>query len=63
MTNLRPTLSRLAATLLAATAPLAQAHEGHGMPGISHWHASDVLGFAAVVGVLLAVTWFKGGKK
>ncbi|MBH1987630.1 MAG: hypothetical protein I8H76_09950 [Burkholderiales bacterium] len=40
----------------------AWAHEGHGMPGFAHWHASDVLGFVAIVGVVAAVIWFKGGK-
>lgn len=40
----------------------AWAHEGHGMPGFAHWHASDVLGFVAIVGVIAAAIWFKGGK-
>jgi drug/metabolite transporter (DMT)-like permease len=40
----------------------AWAHEGHGMPGFAHWHASDVLGFVAVLGAIAAVIWFKGGK-
>ena len=33
---------------------LAQAHEGHGLPGLSHWHAGDVgvlLALAAVIGL------------
>ena len=40
-----------------ACANLAQAHEGHGMPGLSHWHASDVLlalGAVAALGLWLA---------
>ena len=43
--------------LLAAGANLAQAHEGHGLPGLSHWHAGDValvLAAVAVVGLWLA---------
>ncbi len=40
----------------------AWAHEGHGMPGFAHWHASDVLGFVAIVGVIAAAIWFKGDK-
>jgi hypothetical protein len=35
---------------------LAQAHEGHGLPGLSHWHANDVgmlLALAAVIGLSL----------
>lgn len=35
-----------------------QAHEGHGMPGLSHWHADDVtlwlVGAAIAVGLWLA---------
>jgi hypothetical protein len=37
-----------------ACAGLAQAHEGHGLPGLSHWHAGDVgvlLALAAVIGL------------
>ena len=33
---------------------LAQAHEGHGLPGWSHWHAGDVgvlLALAAAIGL------------
>ncbi len=36
------------------------AHEGHGMPGASHWHASDVLGFGVALGVIVAMIWFSG---
>ena len=56
-------LRTLPLLLTSAMASLpALAHEGHGMPGFAHWHASDVLGFVAVVGALAAVIWFKGGK-
>ena len=34
----------------------AQAHDGHGLSG-SHWHASDALGFVAVLVVVAAVWW------
>jgi hypothetical protein len=40
----------------------AWAHEGHGMPGLTHWHASDVLGFAIIIGLIAAAIWFRGGK-
>jgi hypothetical protein len=36
------------------------AHEGHGMPGQSHWHASDVLGFVVALGVIVAMVWLNG---
>jgi len=55
----RTALSGCIATL---TCLPAWAHEGHGMPGFAHWHASDVLGFVAIVGALAAAIWFKGGK-
>jgi hypothetical protein len=41
----------LCAVMIPATS--AFSHEGHGFSG-SHWHASDVAGFAAL-GVLIAV--------
>jgi hypothetical protein len=45
------------ALMLVACASLAQAHEGHGLPGASHWHASDaalLLAVVAAVGLWLA---------
>jgi hypothetical protein len=39
----------------ASLCGLAQAHDGHGLSG-SHWHASDALGFVAVL-VVAAVWW------
>jgi hypothetical protein len=36
------------------------AHEGHGMPGQSHWHASDVLGFVVALGIIVAMIWLHG---
>ena len=45
------------ALALLAGAKLAQAHPGHGLPGGSHWHASDValvLAAAAALGLWLA---------
>jgi hypothetical protein len=48
------------ATLLL-TQGWAQAHEGHGMVGASHWHGTDVAGFVLAVLVVAALIWF-GGK-
>jgi hypothetical protein len=39
---------------------LAHAHEGHGMPGVSHWHGSDVLGFVLALGVVALLIWLGG---
>ena len=52
-------LLALGATLLPL---LATAHEGHGLPGPSHWHATDTLGLL-LVAVLAAGAWFFGRRK
>ncbi len=49
-------------TLLALVATAASAHEGHGLPGTSHWHASDTLGLLLVV-VLAAGAWIISRRK
>jgi hypothetical protein len=47
--------------LLAALT--AHAHTGHGLPGASHWHASDAWGFVAVAAVAAAAAlWWRGRK-
>ena len=40
----------------ASLSGFAHAHDGHGLGG-SHWHASDALGFVAVLVVVAAVWW------
>ena len=56
-------LRRGAALLAAAASPvLARAHEGHGMPGASHWHATDVAAFAVAAVAVALVLWL-GRKK
>ena len=56
-------LRRLALlSTLSTLAGSALAHEGHGLPGMAHWHATDVLGFVAIGAVLAAVIWFSGRK-
>ena len=57
-TALRP----LAALSLATAPLLAGAHTGHGMDGVSHWHATDTWGIVAVV-VLMALAWWSAGGK
>ena len=49
-----PRLLALLVGHLACGAALA--HEGHGLWG-SHWHATDVLGFVAIAGVMVAALW------
>jgi hypothetical protein len=40
----------------------AHAHEGHGLPGISHWHGTDVLGFVAAGALVVGLIWLHGRK-
>jgi hypothetical protein len=49
----------LMATLagLAAVVTSAQAHEGHGMPGALHWHATDSVGYVVLAAVVAAALW------
>jgi hypothetical protein len=42
--------------LIASFAPLALAHEGHGLT-LPHWHATDVLGFVVLGVVVAAALW------
>jgi hypothetical protein len=35
----------------------ALAHEGHGLPGSAHWHASDATGFVLVGVIAAALLW------
>ena len=34
----------------------AWAHEGHGMPGVAHWHASDLFGLVMALAVVVGMT-------
>ncbi|HET7796203.1 MAG TPA: hypothetical protein VFL64_22635 [Rhizobacter sp.] len=55
---------RFASALALMGAPLlALAHEGHGIEGANHWHATDTVGFiAGAAAVAVALIWF-GRKK
>lgn len=46
----------------AAAHSTALAHEGHDMPGVSHWHSTDVLGFVAIALMVAGAIWMKGRK-
>jgi hypothetical protein len=41
---------------------LAQAHEGHGIEGASHYHATDAWGFLAALAVVVVMWWMGRGK-
>jgi hypothetical protein len=45
------TLTLAVLGFLALTAAPVLAHEGHGLPGAAHWHASDAFGFGLAVAV------------
>ncbi len=49
-------------SLISLSPALVLAHEGHGIEGASHYHATDVWGFLALVGVI-AVMWWMGRNK
>jgi hypothetical protein len=53
-------LSVLFPLLLAAAA---QAHEGHGLPGATHWHASDAWGLALALAIGAGAVWLSARKK
>ena len=48
----RTMIKHFSSLALLAGAGLAQAHDGHGLPGLSHWHASDVALLLAIVGAV-----------
>jgi hypothetical protein len=58
-------MSRLAACLrlLPLLPSLAVAHEGHGIEGASHYHATDVWGFVSMAVAAALVWWFTGRDK
>ncbi len=61
---MKPTFRAFSAMALAGAllSPLmAQAHDGHGLPG-SHWHSTDVLGFVLLAVVLAAGVWWSKRK-
>ncbi len=53
----------LTALPLLLAALTAHAHTGHGLPGTSHWHASDAGAFVvAAAAAAAAVLWWRGRK-
>ncbi len=43
------------ACALSSCASLVRAHEGHGLPGITHWHANDALALVPLVALVAVV--------
>jgi hypothetical protein len=51
-------MKTLLTSALALSAVAAQAHEGHGLPGVGHWHASDTVGLLLVAMLAAGALWF-----
>ena len=49
-------MKTLTGLVMALAAPLALAHEGHGLT-LPHWHATDALGFVVLGLVVAAALW------
>lgn len=54
----KPMTKTLLAAAAALIAPVASAHEGHGLPGASHWHATDAVGLLLVVALAAGAWWW-----
>jgi hypothetical protein len=54
-------MKKITLMLTSAFGTAAVAHDGHGLGGSAHWHATDVLGFIAAAAVLAVAVYF--GKK
>jgi hypothetical protein len=52
----------LGAAAVGCIALAASAHEGHGLPGDSHWHATDVFGVVLAVASAAALLWWRNRK-
>jgi hypothetical protein len=51
----------LSAAALLTLATAASAHEGHGLPGINHWHGIDAGAFG-LIGAFIVGLWLLGRK-
>ena len=56
-------MQRFALLLLFFFALSAKAHEGHGIEGASHYHASDVWGFVMALCIGVFIWWLNGRGK
>ena len=48
--------------ILSLASSSAWAHEGHGLPGVSHWHATDTAGLLLVSVLAAGALWFSRRK-
>jgi hypothetical protein len=54
-------MKKINVMLASAIGAAALAHDGHGLGGSAHWHATDVLGFVVAAALVAAAVYF--GKK
>ena len=50
-------MHKLLTTALVLAPLAATAHEGHGLPGASHWHSTDTLGLLLAAAAAAAGWW------
>jgi hypothetical protein len=55
-------MKQILGTTLALLAAAAQAHDGHGLPGPSHWHATDTVGLLLVLALAAGAWWLSRRK-
>jgi hypothetical protein len=49
-------------SLITSLPVLAFAHEGHGIEGASHYHATDAWGFLVALAIVVTMWWMGRGK-
>jgi hypothetical protein len=54
-------MKKITLMLSSAIGAAAFAHDGHGLGGSAHWHATDALGFVVAAGLVAVAIFF--GKK
>jgi hypothetical protein len=54
-------MKKINVMLASAIGTAALAHDGHGLGGSAHWHATDALGFVVAAALVAAAVYF--GKK
>jgi hypothetical protein len=60
---MKPHLPLIAALCGLLAQAQAHAHEGHGIAGASHWHATDTWGLMLGAAAVVALVWLtRGGK-
>jgi hypothetical protein len=56
-------IKTIASSAITTCASAVFAHDGHGMQGGAHWHATDALGFVVLGIVVATAIWMSRGGK